>query len=141
MTNNYFATIHKNAAKKEELLDALRKLWKQEDEARSNYIQRVESLIRSRPGLTAHQYAIMLSDDPKEQASIRTSIGMLGQKAEEARSSANFYLRTKCYHPSVPSLVAKPIFITRHFLEVDENGNPLGKFDMVEKKNTYSMKD
>lgn len=132
---NYFATRNANAPKKEELYRALAAILSEEEAAHDNYLRSVREVITRHPGLTAQQYASMLTDNAEERASIKLSIGMMGAMAEDARNK-NSHL---CDTPSIPSLKRKHERVKRRFIEIDENNNPLGTMEIEECKTTYYM--
>lgn len=132
---NYFTTRHSNASKKEELYRALAAILSEEEAAHDDYLRSVQEVITRHPGLTAQQYASMLTDNAEERASIKISIGMMGVMAEEARNKNNHI----CDTPSIPSLKRKHERVKRRFIEIDENNNPLGTMVIEECKTTYYM--
>ena len=138
---NYFSNLNKNHSKKNELREALKAIYTQEHLERFNYLSELESLIKSRPGLTASQYAALLSTDTCERNSIRTSIGNMGYVAEHHRKFVAGKLPNweTDLDPSMPKLVRKEHTITRRFIEVDENNQPIGTHEYEEFKYTYSM--
>lgn len=132
---NYFTTRHSNASKKEELYRALAAILSEEEAAHDDYLRSVREVITHHPNLTAQQYANMLSNDAEERKSIKISIGMMGAMAEDARDK-NSHI---CDTPSIPNLRRKVKTITRRFVEIDTNGNPLGTVEYQEHKFTYHM--
>lgn len=140
---NYFSNLNKNYSKKQELREALKAIYRQEHLEHFNYLSELESLIKSRPGLTASQYAALLSTDACERNSIRTSIGIMGRVAEHHRKFVAGKLSRfeTDLDPSMPKLVRKEHTIKRRFIEVDENNQPIGTHEVEEFKYTYSMED
>lgn len=138
---NYFSNLGKNNSKKRELREALKAIYRQEHLERFNYLSELESLIKSRPGLTASQYANIMSNDACERESIRTSIGLMGYVAEHHREFVTGKLPNweTDLTPSMPKLVRKEHTIKRRFIEVDENNQPIGTLEHEEHKYTYSM--
>lgn len=138
---NYFTNCNKNYSKKNELREALKAIYRQEHLERFNYLSELESLIKSRPGLTASQYAALLSTDACERNSIRTSIGVMGHVAEHHRKFVAGKLGRfeTDLDPSMPKLVRKEHTIKRRFIEVDENNQPIGTHEFEECQYTYSM--
>lgn len=132
---NYFNTRRSNSPKKEELYRALAAILAEEETAHDDYLRSVREVITRHPGLTAQQYANMLADNAEERNSIKISIGMMGVMAEEARDKNNHI----CNTPSIPSLKRKRECVKRRFIEIDENNNPLGTMEIVERKTTYYM--
>lgn len=131
----YFSTRNKNCPKKDELRQALTALVREEKIAHEEYLHCVRNLITNKPGLTSAQYANMLSNDAEERKSIKVSIGMMGFMAEDAQSKNSRF----CYNPSIRNLRRKVKTITRRFVEIDANGNPLGTVEYQENKFTYHM--
>ena len=138
---NYFTNRDNNLSKKASLRAELRAIHVQEKIEYNDYITRVHNLITSRPGLTASQYAMLLSDNACERESIRTSIGVMGHVAEHHRK----YVAGKLSKwktdltPTMPKLARKEHVIKRRFIEVDENNQPIGTHECEECKYTYSM--
>lgn len=130
----YFSTRNKNCPKKDELHRALAALIREEKIAHEEYLHCVRNLIANKPGLTSAQYANMLSNDAEERKSIKVSIGMMGVMAEGAQKKNG-----NCYNPSIRNLRRKVKTITRRFVEIDANGNPLGTVEYQENKFTYHM--
>ena len=138
---NYFSNRNNNLSKKAALRAELHNICKQEQAERFDYIMRVQNLIASRRGLTASQYAMLLSDNACERESIRTSIGVMGYVAEHHREFVTGKLQSweNDLDPSMPKLVRKDHTIKRRFIEVDENNQPIGTHEFEEHKYTYSM--
>ena len=138
---NYFSNRNANYSKKMALRAELHNLCKQEQAERFDYIMRVQNLIASRPGLTATQYAMLLSDNASERESIRTSIGNMGYVAEHHRKFVEGKLPNweNDLTPTMPKLKRNEITIKRRFIEVDENNQPIGTHEFEEFKYTYSM--
>ena len=138
---NYFSNRNANYSKKMALRTELHNICKQEQAERFDYIMRVQNLIASRPGLTASQYAMLLSDNACERESIRTSIGNMAYVAEYHRDFVAGKLDKYALDltPTMPKLKRKEITIKRRFIEVDENNQPIGTVEREEYKYTYSM--
>lgn len=138
---NYFSNRDNNLSKKASLRAELRAIRIQEEAERIDYLNRVQNLIASRPGLTASQYAMLLSDNACERESIRTSIGNMAYVAEHHREFVTGKLGKweTDLTPSMPKLKRKEITIKRRFIEVDENNQPIGTHEYEEFKYTYSM--
>lgn len=138
---NYFSNLNKNYSKKMALIAELDSIRKQEQAERTDYIMRVQNLIASRPGLTASQYAMLLSDNASERESIRTSIGNMGYVAEHHRKFVTGKLGNweSDLTPTLPALKRKEITVKRRFIEVDENNQPIGTVEREECKYIYSM--
>ena len=138
---NYFSNRDNNLSKKAALLAELHNIRVQENAERNDYIMRVQNLITSRPGLTASQYAMLLSDNACERESIRTSIGNMAHVAEHHRKFVTGKLGKyeTDLTPTMPKLVRKEHIVKRRFIEVDENNQPIGTHEYEECKYTYSM--
>lgn len=137
--SNYFTTRNELSSKKIELLAALEKIYEIEADAHFEYIQELRALIEKHPNLTAAQYAAILGKNQKERESIQLSIGMMGYMAEASRKNWTNCGDPVCNDPTMPNLCRKEKTITRHFIEVDENGNRIGDFETSETKYTYSI--
>lgn len=138
---NYFSNRNNNYSKKAALLAELHNIHVQEKAEHADYIMRVQNLITSRPGLTASQYAMLLSDNASERESIRTSIGNMAYVAEHHRKFVTGKLGNweSDLTPTLPALKRKEITIKRRFIEVDENNQPIGTVEHEEYKYIYSM--
>lgn len=138
--SNYFTTRNELASKKAELLKALEKIYETEGNAHWDYLRELQDTIVKHPNLTAGQYAAILGKTKEERESIRLSIGMMGYMAEACNRNEKAYSGSPvCDCPSMPNLRRKSKTITRHFIEVDEDGNPLGTLETSETKYTYSI--
>ena len=140
---NYFTNCNNNLSKKAALRAELRAIRIQEKNERKDYLMHVQNLIASRPGLTASQYATLLSDNACERNSIRTSIGNMAHVAEHHHKFVTGKLSKfeSDLAPTLPKLKRKKITIKRRFIEVDENNQPIGTVEHEEFKYTYSMED
>ena len=138
---NYFSNRDNNLSKKASLRAELRAIRIQEEAERNDYLMRVQNIITSRPGLTASQYAMLLSDNACERESIRTSIGNMAHVAEHHRKFVTGKLGKyeTDLTPTMPKLVRKEHIVKRRFIEVDENNQPIGTHEYEECKYTYSM--
>ena len=138
---NYFSNRDNNLSKKAALRAELRNLYKQEQAEYADYLMRVQNIIASRPGLTASQYAMLLSDNACERESIRTSIGNMAYVAEYHRDfmAGKLGKWKNDLTPTLPNLKRKEITVKRRFIEVDENNQPIGTHECEEFKYTYSM--
>ena len=134
---NYFSNRDANYIKKVELRKALHAIHVQEKAERKDYLHNVEAIIKSKPGLTAEQYANLLSDNAAERNSIAASIAGMGFNATQYRLG-----REKvCSNPSIPALARKRDVIKRRFMELDETGNSLGIHEVIQYKTVYSIKE
>lgn len=137
--SNYFATRDELASKKAELLKALEEIYEVESNAHQDYLRELQDAITKHPNLTAAQYAAILGKSEEERESIQLSIGMMGYMAEAHRKNWTSGGYPVCNDPTMPNLRRKQKTITRHFIEVDEDGNPLGTLETSETKYTYSI--
>lgn len=134
---NYFSNRNANYPKKVELRKALHAIHVQEEAERKDYLYRVEAIIKSKPGLTAEQYANLLSDNAEERNSIASSIAGMGFNATQYRLGHE----KVCSNPSIPALARKRDTIKRRFMELDETGNSLGIHEIIQYKTVYSIKE
>lgn len=138
---NYFSERNELDSKIHDLILAIDNLRKTKSDARQNYLSELARLIKSRPGLTASQYAMLLSDNACERNSICTSIGNMAHVAEHHHKFVTGKLGKweSDLTPTLPNLKRKEIVIKRRFIEVDENNQPIGTHEYEECKYTYSM--
>lgn len=138
---NYFSERNELENKIRDLTITLNSLHDAKKDARQNYLSELARLIKSRPGLTASQYTMLLSDNACERESIRTSIGNMAYVAEHHREFVTGKLGNweTDLTPSMPKLVRKEHTIKRRFIEVDENNQPIGTVEREEYKYTYSI--
>ena len=136
MANNLYYNISKSNDKIRELREQLDKLISERDRNHFNYLREVEDTIRKHPNLTAGQIAGLLTDNADERLSIATSIGVMAYYAEDYRKYGR---NAVSQNPAIPNLHRKTKTIKRNFVELDEDGNPIGKFSMMEEKYVYSM--
>lgn len=137
--SNYFTTRNELFSKKAELINALQEIYEAENNAHRDYLRELHTIMTQRPNLTAAQYAAILGKSEKERESIQLSIGMMGYMAEACRKNWTNGGDPICNDPTMPNLRRKEKTITRHFIEVDENGNRIGAFKTSETKFTYSI--
>lgn len=137
--SNYFTTRNELSSEKTKLLAALEKIYEAENNAHRNYLHELHTAMRQHPNLTAAQYAAILGKSEEERESIQISIGVMGYMAEACRKNWTSGGYPVCKDPTMPNLRRKEKTITRHFIEVDENGNRIGDFETSETKYTYSI--
>jgi hypothetical protein len=140
---NYFSECNELNTKIRELTQALDNLRNTKDNARQNYLSELTRLIKSRPGLTASQYAALMSGDADERNSIQASISGMGYMADAHKKNwrthpccGNYAI---CANPSMPSLQRKQTMVKRRFIEVDENNMPIGTHETAEYRTVYSI--
>lgn len=144
---NYFSERNLLDSQIRELAQAIANLRVTKDVTRRNYLDELTRLIKSRPGLTASQYAALMGGDTDERNSVQMSIATMGYMAEAHRKNyrshqycdgLNFAI---CANPSMPSLKRKQTMIKRRFIEVDENNMPIGTHETAEYRTVYSIED
>ena len=125
---NYFSERNELENKIRDLTITLNSLHDAKKDARQNYLSELARLIKSRPGLTASQYTMLLSDNACERESIRTSIGNMAYVAEHHRDFVAGKLGRfeSDLTPTMPKLKRREISVKRRFIEVDENNQPIG---------------
>ena len=138
---NYFSERNELENKIRDLTITLNSLHDAKKDARQNYLSELARLIKSRPGLTASQYAMLLSDNACERESIRTSIGNMAYVAEHHRDFVAGKLGRfeSDLTPTMPKLKRREISVKRRFIEVDENNQPIGTHEYEEFKYTNSI--
>ena len=144
---NYFSERNELDSKIRDLTYSLDSLRRTKKVARQNYLAELAHLIKSRPGLTASQYAMLISNDACERNSIQMSISNMGYMAEahEKNWVTHPYYGDNshevCTNPSMPSLKRKQTMVKRRFIEVDENNQPIGTHETTEYRTIYSIKE
>lgn len=144
---NYFSERNELNSKIRELTQALNNLRDTKNDARQNYLAELARLIKSRPGLTASQYAALMGGDADERNSVQMSISGMGYMAEAHRNNRRTYpycsdnAHMVCSNPSMPSLRRKQTMVKRRFIEVDENNMPIGTHETREYRTVYSIED
>lgn len=146
---NYFSERNELNSKIRELTQALNNLRDTKDNVRQNYLAELARLIKSRPGLTASQYATLMGGDASERNSVQMSISGMGYMAEAHRNNRRtrplYYgeddSHMVCSNPSMPSLRRKRTMVKRRFIEVDENNMPIGTHETHEYRTVYSIED
>lgn len=145
---NYFSERNELENKIRDLAIALDNLRRTKNDARQNYLAELANLIKSRPGLTASQYAMLMSNDAYERNSIQASIGVMGYMTEAHEKNwrtRSYYAgddsHVICANPSMPSLKRKHTTVKRRFIEVDENNQPIGTHETTEWHHIYSIKE
>lgn len=144
---NYFSERNELENKIHDLIIALDSLRRTKDDARQNYLSELAHLIKSRPGLTASQYAMLMSNDACERNSIQMSISNMGYMAEAhekgwvKRAYGGYDAHAVCANPSMPSLKRKQTMVKRRFIEVDENNQPIGTHETTEYRTIYNIKE
>lgn len=144
---NYFSERNELDSKIHDLIVSLDSLRRTKNDARQNYLSELARLIKSRPGLTASQYAMLMSNDACERNSIQMSISNMGYMAEAheknwvKRAHGGYDAHVVCANPSMPSLKRKQTMVKRRFIEVDGNDMPIGIHETTEHRTTYSIKE
>ena len=144
---NYFSERNELNSKIRELTQALNNLHNTKNDARQNYLAELARLIKSRPGLTASQYAALMGGDADERNSVQMSISGMGYMSEAHRNNRRTYpycgdnAHMVCSNPSMPSLRRKQTMVKRRFIEVDENNMPIGTHETREYRTVYSIED
>lgn len=145
---NYFSERNELNSKIRELTQALDNLRGAKSNVRQNYLAELARLIKSRPGLTASQYAALMGGDADERNSVQMSISGMGYMAEAHRKNWRTYhypdgtgSHVVCANPSMPSLKRKQTMVKRRFIEVDENNMPIGTHETHEYRTVYSIED
>lgn len=137
---NAFTTRHSNRADIKELMEKLAPLWEANRNSYDTYIAELRQLLADNYGnpLTAGQIAFFLSDDEKERASIEQSVRQLASKAQRKRVLNNVFQDDRC-SAIIPELNHEYVTKTRHFAELDDNGNIISKFDKTKTTVAYFL--
>ena len=122
------------------------------DESAHQYEQYLSQLRNALPqeaanALPAYTIAAHLSDDPKEQRSICASIVGFARAAREKRSAEEYNKITPPQYydsmadsePTLPTLKSCRFITTRHFAELDDEGNQIRQWDKKSIMTTYYL--
>lgn len=138
---NAFATRHQNQDKIEDLRRSIQHVLDQMSDLRfdseNNYQEYLCQLKKILPlkeafALPAEVIAARLSDDEDEQQFIRASLRGLAQSARNKRMGSDYF-------SSVPALKTSKRVTTRHFAELDDEDNPIRKWDVETTTTNYYL--
>lgn len=138
---NAFATRHQNQDKIKDLRRSIQHVLDQMSDLRlvseTNYQEYLCQLKRILPrkeefSLAAEVIAARLSNDEDEQQSICASLRGLAQSARNKRMGSEDF-------SSMPALKTSMRTTTRHFAELDDEDNPIRKWDVEKLTITYYL--
>lgn len=152
---NAFATRHQNKDKTEDLRRSIQHVLDEisdlHEDSRNCYIQYLSQLRKVLPrkeelSLAAEVIAARLSNDEDEQHSICASLRGLARAAEHKRRGVEWNKRypgecdTRANDFSaLPTLKTSTRTTTRHFAELDDEDNPIRKWDVKKSTTTYYL--
>lgn len=138
---NAFATRHQNQDKIEDLrrsiqhvLDQMTDLHNKSRQQYCEYLLQLKKILPRKEGfaLPAEVIAARLSDDEDEQDSICASLRGLARAAEYKRQCTDGF-------SALPALKTSRRTATRHFAELDDEDNPIRKWDVKKSTTTYYL--
>lgn len=138
---NAFATRRQNKDKIEDLrrsiqhvLDQMSGLRFDSEQNYQEYLCQLKKILPRKEAfaLPAEVIAARLSDDEDEQDSICASLAGLARSAEHKRRGIDTF-------PSMPALKTSVRATTRHFAELDDEDNPIRKWDVEETATNYYL--
>lgn len=138
---NAFATRHQNQDKIEDLRRSIQHVLDQMSDLRivseRNYQEYLCQLKKVLPrkeefSVAAEVIAAHLSNDEDEQHAIRASLRGLAQSARNKRMGSDYF-------SSMPALKTSKRVTTRHFAELDDEDNPIRKWDVKKSTTTYYL--
>ncbi len=141
---NAFTMRRKNEdlrAKYHNILAELAESSSKKESAYETYLIRLSEILprSEKSALSAEILASMLSPDEKERASIRQSIAAFAMYATTLRALTKQY-GPQGLHASFPDLYMVDIPITRHYAELDEEGNIIHKWNTTSTETRYYLK-
>lgn len=152
---NAFATRHQNQDKIEDLrrsiqhvLDQMSGLRIVSETSYQEYLCQLKKILPRKEAfaLPAEIIAARLSNDEDEQHSICTSLRGLARAAEHKRRGVewnkdhpeDYDIRADDFS-SLPTLKTSTRTTTRHFAELDDEDNPIRKWDVKKSTTTYYL--
>lgn len=148
---NAFMTRHQNQDKIENLRRSIQHVLDEMDNLRfsseQNYQEYLYQLKKILPrkkafALPAEVIAARLSDNEDEQRSICFSLRNLARSAETKRRTEEWKKypgEYADYNATLPALKTSKRATTRHFAELDDEGNPIRKWDVEETTTNYYL--
>lgn len=142
---NAFAMRQQNANLREryrEILDELEQSSRKKSQAYKDYLYKLDSIMprSEKSAVSAEILAAQLSNDEAEQESIRQSIRSFASNAEVRRYSLKTYGEEWELNVTFPDLYTTQIPLTKHYAELDENGNIIRKWNTETAETRYYMK-
>lgn len=160
---NTFAARRENLEARRELYSQIDLNKAMEKKQYNDYLRAVKNYLMLRPNSTAMQVASALSNDDDEQNSIRMSVQSLALSAKNRRvhmkNARGYeelikegqvkYVANGNFTPtdrnapwaSLPELASAVMEKTRHFIEVDDDGNEIGRQNITRTYKTYYLKE
>lgn len=148
---NAFATRHQNQDKIEDLrrsiqhvLDRMSGLRFDSEQNYQEYLCQLKKILPRKEefSLAAEVIAARLSGDEDEQRSICVSLRGLARSAETKRRTEEWKKypgEHADYNATLPTLKTSMRTTTRHFAELDDEDNPIRKWDVEKSTVTYYL--
>lgn len=142
---NAFTTRRKNEAlraKYRTVLDKLAESSKKKSEAYEEYLVRLDKVLprNEKSALSAEILASMLSPNEEERASICQSIAAFASNADIRRTTMKLPGEDWEFNVTFPDLYRIDVPITRHYAELDEEGDVIRKWDTTSTETRYYLK-
>lgn len=165
---NAFTTRNSNKERIAKLREQLDLLWEDNRNSYTDYVATLKNFLAAHPNMTATQIARTLGETEDEARSIRMSVQGLSLGAEQLRyhkedmenwnelpesekekiRKMGYWCNGKHYHfipdehdcyATIPNLCRKKMIKTRHFIEVDSEGNEISRFDTTAEAKVYYL--
>lgn len=141
---NAFAMRRKNEAlwaKYRTVLDKLAESSSKKKSAYEEYLVRLNEVLprNEKSALSAEILASMLSSNEEERASICQSIAAFASNADTCRTIMKLHEDWK-FNVTFPDLYRIDVPVTRHYAELDEEGDVIRKWDITSTETRYYLK-
>lgn len=141
---NAFTMRRKNKDLREEyrtVLDKLAESSSKKQTAYEEYLVRLNEILprTEKSALSAEILASMLSPNEEERASICQSITAFASNADTCRTIMKLHEDWK-FNVTFPDLYRIDVPVTRHYAELDEEGDVIRKWDITSTETRYYLK-
>ena len=141
---NAFTMRRKNEdlrVKYSNILDKLAESSKKKSEAYQEYLVRLNEILprNEKSALSAEILASMLSPNEEERASICQSIAAFASNADTCRTIMKLHEDWK-FNVTFPDLYRIDVPVTRHYAELNEEGDVIRKWDTTSTETHYYLK-
>ena len=142
---NAFTMRRKNKdlrVKYSDILSKLAESSKKKSEAYKEYLVRLNKVLprSEKSALSAEILASMLSPNEEEQASICQSIAAFASKTDTRRTIMKLHDEDWEFNVTFPDLYRIGVPVTRHYAELNEEGDVIRKWDTTSTETRYYLK-
>ena len=142
---NAFTMRRKNEAlraKYRTVLDKLAESSSKKQTAYEEYLVRLNEVLprNEKSALSAEILASMLSSNEEERASICQSITTFASNANTRRTTMKLYGKDCEFNVTFPNLYRIDVPVTRHYAELNEEGDVIRKWDTTSTETRYYLK-